>query len=130
MQLTGEMLIGARAVFGTEGSLQAIDPATGAEMEPAFRGGSAQHVDAACTLTLAAFDPYRSTSLERRALFLEAIAKGITDLADVLVERVMAESGLPRPRVEGERARTVGQLRLFASLTREGRWLNVTFDTP
>jgi NADP-dependent aldehyde dehydrogenase len=40
----------------------------------------------------------------------------------------MAESGLPRPRLEGERARTVNQLRLFASLAREGRWLNATID--
>jgi NADP-dependent aldehyde dehydrogenase len=30
--------------------------------------------------------------------------------------------------VEGERARTAGQLRLFASLVREGRWLGATID--
>jgi NADP-dependent aldehyde dehydrogenase len=130
MQLTGDMLIGARAVPGMVGKLRATNPATGAEMEPAFSGGSASDVDAACTLAAAAFDTYRATSLEQRALFLEAIAQGIVDLGDVLVERVMAESGLPRPRIEGERARTAGQLRLFASLAREGRFLSATLDTP
>jgi 2,5-dioxopentanoate dehydrogenase len=130
MQLTGEMLIGAHAVPGMVGKLRAINPSTGAEMEPAFSGGSAGDVDAACTLAAAAFDTYRTTSLEQRAQFLEAIAQGIVDLGDVLVERVMAESGLPRPRVEGERARTAGQLRLFASLAREGRFLSATLDTP
>lgn len=130
MKLTGEMLIGKRTILGTECSLRAVNPATGAEMDPDFGGGSAYNVDAACTLALASFNTYRSTSLEQRAVFLEAIAQGIIDLADVLVERVMEESGLPRPRIEGERARTVGQLRLFASLTREGHWINATFDTP
>jgi len=128
MTLTGEMLIGARAVRGAESTLHAVNPATGAEMEPAFGGGSAAEVDLACTLAEDAFDTYRAVSLEKRAQFLEAIAQGILDLGDVLVERVMSESGLPRGRVEGERGRTVGQLRLFALLAREGRWLNATLD--
>jgi NADP-dependent aldehyde dehydrogenase len=128
MELTGEMLIGARAVRGTEGTLRAVNPATGAELEPAFGGGTEKDVDAACELAEAAFDPYRAVSLERRAEFLETIAQGILDLGDALVERVVSESGLPRGRVEGERGRTVGQLRLFASLAREGRWLNATLD--
>ena len=128
MNVTGEILIGARAVRGTESTLRAVNPATGAELEPSFSGGSAADVDAACSLAEAAFDPYRALSLERRAAFLEAIAQGILDLGELLVERVIAESGLPRGRVEGERARTVYQLRLFASLAREGRWLNATLD--
>jgi NADP-dependent aldehyde dehydrogenase len=126
--LTGEMLIGARAVRGTHGATQAINPATGEKMEPVFGEGSEADVNAACELAEAAFNPFRALTLEKRAQFLEAIAQGILDLGDVLVERVMAESGLPRPRIEGERARTVGQLRLFASITREGRWLNAVLD--
>jgi 2,5-dioxopentanoate dehydrogenase len=126
--LTGEMLIGSRAVRGTHGSLQAINPATGEKMQPLFGEGTEADVDAACKLAEAAFNPFRALSLEKRAQFLEAIAQGILDLGDVLVERVMAESGLPRPRIEGERGRTVGQLRLFASIAREGRWLSATID--
>ena len=129
MQLTGEILIGARAARGTQGVMQAVNPSTGMKMEPTFGGASSEDVNTACTLAGSAFDVYRATSLEHRARFLEAIAQGIVNLGDVLVERVMSESGLPRPRVEGERARTAGQLRLFASLVREGRWLNVTIDT-
>jgi NADP-dependent aldehyde dehydrogenase len=40
----------------------------------------------------------------------------------------MAESGLPRARLEGERARTVGQLRMFASVVREGSFLEARID--
>ena len=128
MPLSGEMLIGSTSVRGTAGSMRATNPATCAEMEPEFYGGTTQDVDAACSLAEAAFDVYRATSLEKRASFLEAIAQGILDLGDELVERVMAESGLPRGRIEGERGRTVGQLRLFANLAREGRWLSATID--
>lgn len=128
LQVTGEMLIGARALRGRAGKVHAVNPSTGAEMEPEFGEGGQQEVDAACELAEAAFDPYRSLPLERRAIFLETIAQGILDLGDTLIERVMSESGLPRPRLEGERARTVNQLKLFASLVREGRWLNAVID--
>ena len=40
----------------------------------------------------------------------------------------MTESGLPRARLEGERGRTVGQLKLFAGLLREGSWTDARID--
>lgn len=129
MEVTGEMLIGARSVRGAQGVMRATNPATGEAMAPEFGGGSAKDVDDACRLAARDFDAYRSLSIELRAGFLEAIAQGILDLGDSLVERVMSESGLPRGRVEGERGRTVGQLKLFASLAREGRWREVTLDS-
>ncbi len=130
MKITGEMLLGSRNVRGTAGEMRAINPSTGQEMEPAFGGGNQQNVDEACALAALAFDAYRSTSLETRAKFLETIAQGLLDAGDVLVERVMNESGLLRPRVETERGRTVGQLRLFAELVRNGRWIGAILDSP
>ncbi len=128
MQITGELLIGSRSIRGTQGEMYATNPATGESLSPVFGGATTADVDAACTLAGEAFDAYRALDHETRAKFLEAIAQGIVDLGDTLIERVMAESGLPRPRVEGERARTAGQLRLFSALVREGRFLNVTID--
>jgi alpha-ketoglutaric semialdehyde dehydrogenase len=129
MQLTGEMLIGARATRGTQGAMHAINPATGEQLEPAFYGGGPEEVDLACNLAEASFNPFRAAPLEQRAQLLETIAQGLIDLGDTLIDRVMAESGLPRPRVEGERGRTASQLRLFASLVREGRFLSATLDS-
>jgi NADP-dependent aldehyde dehydrogenase len=129
MKITGDMLIGASAVRGTDATLRAFDPARNADLEPAFGGGGAAEVARACELAEAAFDNYRHAPLETRAQFLEAIADNITALGDTLIERAMAESALPKARLEGERARTVGQLRLFASLVREGRWLCATLDS-
>ena len=67
MEVTGEMLIGARAIRGTEGEIYAVNPATGEKLAPAFAGGTAKDVDAACTMARTAFDAYRATSLEQRA---------------------------------------------------------------
>lgn len=129
MAITGSILIGNEEIVGTAGTQRAVNPATNAEMEPVFGGGTLEDVDRACTLAARDFDAFRSAPLETRARLLETIADNLMALGDELIERAMAESGLPRPRLEGERGRTCGQLRLFASLVREGRFLNVTVDT-
>ena len=40
MNVFGEMLIGSRAVRGANGSVRAVNPATGAAMEPVFGGAT------------------------------------------------------------------------------------------
>jgi NADP-dependent aldehyde dehydrogenase len=122
------MFIGSRSVRGTNGEIRGVNPATGETLEPGFGGATLSDLDDACRLAWEAFDPYRNAEPETRARFLEAIAQNILDLGDELIERVMAESGLPRPRLEGERGRTVGQLRLFAQVVRDGRYLDLRID--
>lgn len=128
MNVLGEMLIGARAVRGAAGSVKAVNPATGETMEPAFGGATQGDLDDACALAWRAFDRYRDSALEARAAFLEAIAANILELGDALVERCVSETGLPRARIEGERGRTVGQLRMFAALARSGDFLEARID--
>ncbi len=128
MELTGEMLIGAQAVRGEDKAFKGRDAATGAELEPSYGGATTADMDRACALAAAAFGPYRATSPEVRARFLELVADKIAALGDALTDRACAETGLPRPRIEGERARTAGQLKLFAAELREGSWQDVRLD--
>ncbi|MHB0777666.1 aldehyde dehydrogenase (NADP(+)) [Halomonas sp. WWR20] len=128
MTLTGNMFIGQQEVTGQDTSFRATNPATGEPLEPAYAGGGHTEVDKACQLAWEAFDVYRERSLEDRAVFLETIAAEIEAIGDELIERAVAESGLPRGRIEGERGRTCGQLRLFASVVRAGEWLDVRID--
>ncbi|MCB8887836.1 aldehyde dehydrogenase (NADP(+)) [Vreelandella malpeensis] len=128
MALEGKLLIGQQSVSGTRANIQATNPATGETLDPAYVGGDRSHVEQAAALAWDAFDTYRETSLEARASFLETIASEIEAIGDELIERAVAESGLPRARIEGERGRTCGQLRLFASVVRAGEWLDVRID--
>ena len=128
MILTGDMLLGAKTLKGSGPVIYAVNPATGEHLEPAYPGGTASDVEKACRLAAAAFNQYRHTNLHNRARFLETIAEQVLELGDALIERAMAETGLPRARLEGERMRTVNQLKLFASVVREGHWLDVHID--
>ena len=128
MTLTGYMLIGQTPVTGSREAIRGIDPATGQPLEPAYLGGTNEHVAQACALAWAAFDGYRETTLEQRAQFLETIATQIEALGDALIDRAVAESGLPKARIQGERGRTCTQLRTFARVVRAGEWLDVRVD--
>ena len=126
--LSGTMFIGHKAASGCGPAFRALAALDGAPLEPPFANAMAQDVEQACLLAAEAFDAYRSLPLDLRAGFIEAIAQEILDLGDVLIERAMAETGLPRPRLEGERGRTVGQLRMFAEVVRQGDFLGVRID--
>ena len=127
--INGDMLIGATAARRTTDSFHGINPATGLQIEPAYGTSNAADVERACMLAQQAFDIYRETTLEQRAAFLEQIAQNILDLGSELIVRAMLESGLPQARLEGERGRTVGQLRLFAKVVRDGHWLSAALDS-
>ncbi|MES2071144.1 MAG: aldehyde dehydrogenase (NADP(+)) [Pseudomonadota bacterium] len=129
MKITGEALIGAASVRCTGEAFQSFSPATGEYLQPLFHTAGQAEIARAAALAQAAFDGYRETGHEQRARFLETIAEQILALGDELILRAMAETGLPRARLEGERGRTVGQLQLFAGVLREGSWLDARLDT-
>ncbi|HZV58368.1 MAG TPA: aldehyde dehydrogenase family protein, partial [Sphingobium sp.] len=125
--IDGAMLIGARALQA-ENRFTALNPATNEPLPPDFSAATPAHAAQAAQLAAEAFPSYAATDLETRAAFLEAAADAIMAIGDELIERGTAETGLPAARLEGERARTVGQLRLFASVVRQGDFLDATID--
>ena len=126
--IKGEMLLGNKAALGSGPKEHAYAPTTGKKMEPAFASANQADIQTACALAEKAFDAYRNSSIEQRATFLETIAEEILALGDILVQRTVAESGLPQARIEGERGRTIGQLQLFANVVRSGTWLGARLD--
>ncbi|HVV72239.1 MAG TPA: aldehyde dehydrogenase (NADP(+)), partial [Verrucomicrobiae bacterium] len=60
--------------------------------------------------------------------FLRRIASAFEAKAPEIIERANQETALPTPRLQGEAARTCGQLRLFASLIEDGWWLDARID--
>ena len=124
----GTHRIGNEASHEGAASLHATDPTSGTQLDPAFPEATDAEIDRAVRLAARAFDPYRSLPAETRAAFLEEIADRIEALGADLVERAVQETALPAGRIEGERGRTTGQLRMFAALIREGSWVDARIE--
>ncbi|RWY55531.1 aldehyde dehydrogenase (NADP(+)) [Mucilaginibacter gilvus] len=122
-------IIGYSFLPQTGKSFKAVSPATNNEIDGDFYAATAADVDAAMQLADKAFAVYRNTEAKTKAAFLRSIAEGITALGDELLNRCAAESGLPIPRLTGERGRTTGQLNMYANLLEEGSWVEAVIDT-
>lgn len=122
--LTGKHLIAGDWVAGEAKFASA--PATGAPQT--FSAGTPAHVDAACTAAEAAYLSYSILPRDERAAFLDRIASEIEARGDEITAIGTSETGLPAARLEGERDRTTGQLRLFADHIRKGDYLDLSHD--
>lgn len=129
MTITGQQLINGKWQAGTAGTYQAIAPATAQPLPPEMSYASKTQVAEAVEAAQLAAPLFAATSLKQRAAFLERCADEIMALGDELLERVSAETGYPKGRAEGERARTCNQLRLFATSIQSGEYLNIRIDT-
>jgi alpha-ketoglutaric semialdehyde dehydrogenase len=130
MQLSGLNLVAGKWVGAGQNIFSNSNPSTGEKLIPQFREASDEEVQNAASEAAAAFDVYQRISPEDRANFLRRIAEEINNLGDELIQRAKAETALPEARLQGERARTMGQLIMFADLIREGSWLEATIDRP
>lgn len=120
----GKQIIAGELITG-ETTLQS-DPASG--QAHSFWVGTPAMIDKACIAAEEAFISYSQTSREERAVFLETIAEEIDARADAITQIGSSETGLPEARLQGERGRTTGQLKLFASHIRDGKYLDRRFD--
>lgn len=94
-----------------------------------FKEASVDEINQVMQQAQTAFEAYQQTGIEQKSMFLEAIAAEIEALGDALLQKASEETNLPIPRLTGERARTTGQLRMFATMLREGSWVEASIDT-
>jgi 2,5-dioxopentanoate dehydrogenase len=128
MTLHGKSLLAGKPGATGGKTFRAVNPATNSPLEPDFHEASFAEVDRAMNASAEAFADYRTRSGADRAKLLESIANEIEALGDELLQRTSNETGLPLARITGERARTCGQLRLFAQLVRDGSWIDARID--
>lgn len=93
-----------------------------------FSVGTPAHVATACAAAEEAFWSYGYSGRDARAAFLNAIADEIEARDEAITEIGTSETGLPEARLQGERGRTTGQLRLFASHILKGDYLDRRHD--
>ena len=130
MTLTGRSIVGFESGAGSSEVFHATNPANGEALEPSFSAATSQEVGRAAQLAHEAFPKYSQTSGRERAALLRKIATNIEANAAEIVERAEQETALPKARLQGETARTCGQLRLFAQLVEEGSWVGARLDRP
>lgn len=128
MKLEGLSILGAHRAKAAGKPTPAINPATGAALGPDYFWATATDVDAAAQLAAKAFAEFSRWPAKRRAGLLRRIAELIEANAAAIQERANQETALPLARLQGETARTCGQLRLFATLIEEGWWLDARID--
>ncbi|HJV99601.1 MAG TPA: aldehyde dehydrogenase (NADP(+)) [Arthrobacter sp.] len=128
MTLHGHSLIAGELASGTGGTTYGINPATNEQLEPSYTLISEDQLRTATEAAADAFDSFSTLAPDRHAGFLDAIAENIEGIGDELIERASNETGLGLDRLRGERARTVGQLRLFAEVVRQGDFRGVRID--
>lgn len=128
MNIEGKNVIGFSNLSNGTVGIWAINPTTGDPIPPLFFKSTPQECEKAVALAAEAFATYRKMNREKKSAFLDQIAIEIEEMGDTLLDRYTQESGLPRGRAEGERARTVAQIRLFAQLIKEGSWVRAQID--
>ncbi len=124
---TANLIAGQPHASGSR-TLRATNPATREQLPEHFTEATSADVDAAVEHAHKAWLRFRKTSGQQRAALLRGIADEIEALGEQLIDRAVAESGLPAGRITGERGRTCGQLRAFADLVEEGSWVDATID--
>lgn len=128
MKLSGRSIIGFQSGSEAGDAFHASNPKTGERLDPDFFSATGEEVDKAARLAHQAFTVYGRTSGRDKAAFLRKIAANMEAIAGEIVERCELETALPKARLQGETARTVGQLRLFAQLIEEGSWRMARID--
>ena len=94
-----------------------------------FSVGLPEHIDAAVRAAEDAFWSYGNSTRDTRAKFLRSIANHIDARGDDITAMGVKETGLPEARLNGERGRTVGQLRLFAEHIEAADYLDQRHDS-
>ena len=130
MKLSGKSIIGFQAGGGSGQIFHATNPANGERLEPQFHAATSDEIDKAVTLADRSFQTYSRIPGREKATFLRKIAANIEANAAEIIERAGKETALPMARLQGETARTCGQLRLFAQVVEEGSWIMARLDRP
>ncbi|MBS9462221.1 aldehyde dehydrogenase (NADP(+)) [Flagellimonas sp. 389] len=128
MGTSGKNFLGYRSSNMGDTVFRAKNPSTGEDLTTKFYEATDTEIDEAIALAEHAFVTYREKSGHEKASFLDAIASELQKLEEDLIALCGQETGLPAGRLKGELGRTTGQLKLFASVLRDGSWVDARID--
>ncbi|MFE8046031.1 aldehyde dehydrogenase (NADP(+)) [Brenneria goodwinii] len=126
--ICGQFIAGQRVAAGSH-IIYSLSAFSGDPIGYRCYQATPEEAAAAAEAAEAAFPIYSRATSAQRASLLQAIADEIEALDENFLHTVHQETALPLPRLHGEKARTTGQLRLFAQLLLRGDTENVRIDT-
>ena len=122
-----QLIAGEDSALGTA-TFHATAPSTGEPLQPAYVEATPAEIDRAVTQADDCVESMAALAPRQIGALLDGIAGEIEALQEELIERAALETALPVARLQGERARTTSQLRLFAGLVRDGSWKDARMD--
>jgi len=128
MSITGQSYIDGVWQKGTGERFFGVNPVTQKKLEPGFNSAGTAQLRQAVASAGKAEQNFRTSTIESRSQFLLACADQIMALGNTLIQRMCLETGYPEVRAKGERARTCGQLRMFADYIVSGSYLDARID--
>jgi 2,5-dioxopentanoate dehydrogenase len=94
-----------------------------------YQDATLQEINEAAERAWAAFQVYRTFSLQQRADFMRSIARELESSGDEVLHIAQEETHLPEARLRNERTRTIFQLNNYADACQRGDWLEARIDT-
>ncbi len=110
------------------GSIVSVDPRTSTDVEVVAHETNLDEVRAICDRAALVAPRLRALAPRARADLLESMAAALDAARESLVPLADRESALGTARLDGELTRTTTQLRLFATVLRDGAYLEVIID--
>jgi len=129
LSLSGKQFIAGRRAASAAATLPSLRAADGEPTGYRFSPASREEAAEAALAAEQAFSVYSQTSPDVRARFLDTLADELDLLGEDFFAIAHQETALPLARLQGERARTSNQLRLFADVVRRGDTFGVRIDT-
>ena len=129
MHLTGHNFIAGEGSAEGDSVFYSVDPRTRQADSLPFYSATYDEVWSATYDAANAFESVRHFPSTRLADLLDEMAAQLEALGDDLLLTADRETGLGLPRLTGERARTTGQMRAFASFLREGNYLRAIINS-
>ena len=128
LELSGVSLVAGQMPERRGAEFRGINPVTGSPLDPFYYSATGADIENAAESAASAFGVFSGISGKRRAALLRRIAEKLAERGSSITDRANLETGLPLPRLQGELARTTGQLKLFAEVLEEGSWVNARID--
>jgi acyl-CoA reductase-like NAD-dependent aldehyde dehydrogenase len=125
----GVSLVGGLPSGNGRSRFHAVEPRTGLRRNLAFIEATEAEVAESVSLASASFETLAEIPASALADLLERIGENLVAMSDRLIAVAEAETGLARPRLLGEHARTCHQLLAFAHVIRAGQHHDPIIDT-